>query len=219
MRFITSNKSLHFQRGKSIAFQVIALISIWSICNSSSHAGKYNSVLDIGSTAPTWEALPATDGKAYGSNDFAQASVTVIVFTCNTCPYAIDYEDRLLALQDKYADDARVKIIAINSNAIADDNMDAMKQKAEERGFSFAYLKDEQSELAEAFGAVRTPEWFVLDADRKVVYMGAFDDSADAEKVTTNYVQVAVESVLEKAAIETTETAPVGCLIRRPRRR
>lgn len=219
MRFTISNKSLYFLRWKTIAFQLLVLACVWSISGLSSHAGKYNSVLEIGSTAPTWESLPATDGKVYSSNDFEQASVTVIVFTCNTCPYAIDYEGRLLALSEKYAEDARVQIIAINSNAIADDNMEAMKQKAQERGFSFTYLKDEQSELAAAFGAVRTPEWFVLDADRKVVYMGAFDDSADADQVTANYVETALECVLEKRAIETTETAPVGCLIRRPRRR
>ncbi|MEZ6105148.1 MAG: thioredoxin family protein [Pirellulaceae bacterium] len=209
-----------------LAFSVIGLAVVLGIAPAQNAAaspptlpGKYNQVLDIGSVAPEWEPLPATDGKQYGSDDLGGAEVTVIVFTCNTCPYAIDYEERLQALQSRFADDDRVSVVAINSNAIPADSLEAMRERVNEREFTFLYLKDENCELAEKFGAVRTPEWFVLNRDRKVVYMGAFDDETDSTKVERHYVEDAIESVLEKAPLETAETPPVGCLIRRPRRR
>lgn len=181
--------------------------------------GKYNMTLDIGSTAPTWEPLEGIDGRRYGSDDVAGAALTIVVFTCNGCPYAVDYEDRLVALHRRWKDEGKVRVVAINSNAIPDDSLDAMRKRAEEKSFEFVYLKDPESKLAEAFGAVRTPEWFLLDADRKVIYMGAFDDASDPEKVTERYLERAIEAQLAGEPIATTETAPVGCLVRRPRPR
>ncbi len=182
-------------------------------------AGKYNMTLDIGSTAPTWEPLEGIDGGRYGSDDVAGAPLTVVVFTCNGCPYAVDYEDRLVALHRRWKDEGKVRIVAINSNAIPDDSLDAMRERAEAKSFEFVYLKDPESKLAEAFGAVRTPEWFLLDAERKVIYMGAFDDASDPEKVTERHLENAIDAHLAGKPIETAETAPVGCLVRRPRPR
>ena len=145
--------------------------------------GKFNSVLSLGDQAPDWEPLKATDGQQYGSKDFADAAVLVVVFTCNGCPYAVDYETRLAELAKRFPAEAKVKVVAINSNAIAEDSLDAMRERGEERGFTFPYLKDENGAVAAAFGAVRTPEWFVLDVERKVVYMGAFDDASDITQV------------------------------------
>jgi len=182
-------------------------------------AGEFNQVLDIGDVAPTWEALEAVDGRRYGSDDMAGAALTVVVFTCNGCPYAIDYEERLLRLQQRLGDGQQVRVVAINSNAIPDDSLELMRARADERKFDFVYLKDPDAKLAEAFGAVRTPEWFVLDAERRVIYMGAFDDAADEQKVQTKYLENAVEQALAGKPVEVAETAPVGCLIRRARRR
>ena len=181
--------------------------------------GKYNSVLSLGDQAPPWEPLKATDGQQYGSRDFDDAAVLVIVFTCNGCPYAVDYETRLAELAERFPTESKVKVVAINSNAIAEDSLEAMRQRGEERGFTFPYLKDESGAVAAAFGAVRTPEWFVLDAERKVIYMGAFDDASDITQVKQKYVEDAITAALASKPVEVGETAPVGCLIRKARRR
>ncbi|MEQ9072089.1 MAG: thioredoxin family protein, partial [Gimesia chilikensis] len=151
-------------------------------------AGKYNPVLDVGDQAPTWEKLPATDGKSYASDSFKDKDVLVIAFTCNSCPYAVDYETRLNQLAEKYqGKDSRVGVIAVNVNLIPADSPEKMKERAQKEGFVFPYLFDKSQQIGQAFGATRTPEFFVLNKDRKVVYMGAMDDSTDASKVKQNY--------------------------------
>ncbi|QGQ23850.1 thioredoxin family protein [Gimesia benthica] len=178
-------------------------------------AGKYNPVLDVGDQAPTWEKLPATDGKSYASDSFKDKDVLVIAFTCNSCPYAVDYETRLNQLAEKYqGKDSRVGVIAVNVNLIPADSPEKMKERAQKQGFVFPYLFDKSQQIGQAFGATRTPEFFVLNKDRKVVYMGAMDDSTDASKVKQNYVQQAIEAALQGKQPETTETIAIGCNVR-----
>ena len=178
-------------------------------------AGKYNPLLDVGDQAPTWEKLPATDGKAYASDSFKDKDVLVIAFTCNSCPYAVDYETRLNQLAEKYqGKDSRVGVIAVNVNLIPADSPEKMKERAQKEGFVFPYLFDKSQQIGQAFGATRTPEFFVLNKDRKVVYMGAMDDSTDASKVKQNYVQQAIEAALQGKQPETTETIAIGCNVR-----
>lgn len=183
-------------------------------------AGKYNPSANIGDKAATWEDLPGVDGKHHSLKDFSKRDVLVVVFTCNSCPYAVDYEERINRLAQKYqAADSRVGVVAINANKIEADQMPAMKKRAEERQFVFPYLQDETQQVAKAYGAVRTPEFFVLDKERRIVYMGAMDDNTKEAEVKTRYLEDAVEATLAGRPIAETETPPVGCAIRYVRER
>lgn len=183
-------------------------------------AGKYNRVLSIGDSAPHFEGLEGVDGRQYALDDFADKKVLVVAFTCNTCPYAVDYQDRLNEFARQHAgDDSPVGIIAINANTIPEDRLPAMKQRAEEEEFVFPYVSDPTQKIAKAFGAAWTPEFFVLDQQRRVIYMGAFDDSADRAKVEKQYVEPAVEAALAGKEAAVSETPAVGCTIRFERSR
>ncbi|MFG0263490.1 MAG: thioredoxin family protein [Novipirellula sp. JB048] len=182
-------------------------------CPPSTQAGEFNATLDIGDDAPAWEQLPGTDDQAHSLADLKAFDVVVVAFTCNSCPYAVDVEDRLIALQQRFAAQ-KVAIVAINVNKIEADLLPAMKQRATEKRFNFQYLFDASQQIAKEFGAKSTPEFFVLGRDRKLVYMGAFDDSPDGRNVTQPYVARAVEAALSGENPSLSETAPIGCRIR-----
>jgi peroxiredoxin len=183
-------------------------------------AGTYNPDRVIGDVVPAWKDLPGTDGRLHSWNDVADRAAVVVAFTCNSCPYAVDYERRIDDLARKHAGKgARVAVVAINSNLIPEDAPEAMKRRAEERGFAFPYLFDGSQEVAKSFGAVRTPEFFVLDRQRRIVYMGAFDDATKPEDVTKRHVEDAIDALLAGRDVTVKETAPVGCLIRFDRKR
>lgn len=182
-------------------------------------AGKYNPVLKPGDQAPSFANLPGVDQKQHSISDYDKAKVKVLVFTCNSCLYAIDYEDRLNAFHKKYCQAGRVALIAINSNLVPADSMEKMKQRAEEKNFRFPYLLDQTQQLAPKFGALRTPEFYVLNSDNQIVYMGAFDDNTKSDQVKQKYVEQAVLAELAGNEIEIKETPPIGCLIRFKRSR
>lgn len=183
-------------------------------------AGKYNKVLSIGDEAPEWAALPATDDSDYGPKFFKDRKVFVIVFTSNSCPYSVDYEDRLIAFTKKHCGPkGKVALVAVNVNKIPEDSLEAMKQRADRKGFNFPYLFDESQKIARDFGALRTPQFFVLDQKRRVAYMGTMDDSSNPDKVKINYVEDVVIALLTGEEPKVTETPPIGCLIRFTRKR
>lgn len=183
-------------------------------------AGTYNPDRSIGDVVPAWEKLPGADGKEHSWQDVAERDAVVVVFTCNSCPYAVDYEDRINDLAGRFAGErSRVAVVAINANRIPEDALPAMKARAAARRFRFPYLWDESQAIAAAFGAVRTPEFYVLDRNRRIVYMGAFDDNTTAADVKTRYVDDALAAVLDGKPVAVKETPPVGCLIRFDRRR
>ncbi|HZL88869.1 MAG TPA: thioredoxin family protein [Pirellulaceae bacterium] len=191
----------------AMALTIGAVPAIW--------AGKYNKGLNIGDSAPAWKDLPGTDGKKHSLADLKDKEVVVVVFTCNSCPYAVDVEDRLIALHKELASGGKGALVAVCSNVYKDDTLEAMTKRAKEKKFEFDYLQDdEKSSLANALGARRTPEFFVLDKDRNVVYMGAIDDSPDGQNVKQKYVSDAVAAVLAGKTPAVQETPPVGCLIR-----
>ena len=198
----------------------IILTSLFSLSLilGSIQAGEFNPVLDIKDPAPKWAALPATDGKRYAFEDFHEKDVLVVVFTCNSCPYAVDYEDRLVAFAKK-AQGAKVGLVAINVNKVEEDLLPAMKERATKKGFNFPYLFDETQEIAKKYGAGYTPECFVLNKQRQVVYMGALDDSPDPSKVKTRFVELAVEAALAGKLPAKQETVAIGCRIRIERSR
>ncbi len=142
----------------------------------------------------------------------------VVVFTCNSCPYAVDYEDRLIAFHKKFAS-RNVAVVAINVNKVPEDALPAMKKKAKQKAFPFAYLFDSSQKIAKDYGAFFTPEFFVLNKQRKIAYMGSMDNNPDLKKVTKHYLDTAVESVLAGKKVGKAETIAFGCQIRFDKKR
>src|SRR5262245_31266880 len=179
-------------------------------------AGKFNKTLNIGDNAPDFNNLTGTDGNTHSLGDLKDKEVVVICFTCNSCPYAVDYEDRLIALAKKFeAEGGKAAILAINPNQVPDDLLPAMQDKAMKKGFNFIYIHDaSRQQIAKSYGATYTPEFVVLDKNRKVVYLGAMDDSPDGKKITKKYVEDAVAAALAGKMPAVTETPAVGCAVR-----
>ena len=178
-------------------------------------AGKFNKKLNIGDAAPTWDKLDATDGKAYTFADFKDADALVVVFTCNSCVVAEGYEERLTAFAAECGKPgSKVGFVAINVNTGKADALPAMKERAAKKKFGFTYLYDPSQKTALAYGAMFTPECFVLNKERKVVYMGAFDDKpGGGPKV--KYVELALAAALAGKPADAAETsAAAGCKIK-----
>ncbi|TWU54614.1 AhpC/TSA family protein [Rubripirellula tenax] len=206
-------------------FFAVTLLAVSSSIGvlDSTLAGEFNSVLSIGDEAPTWADLPGVDGKRHGSTELGDQLAVVVAFTCNSCPYAVDVEERLKWVHDNYSP-RQVAVVAINVNTIDEDSFDAMKEKANSKAFAFTYLFDESQQIAKRFGAKYTPEFFVLgakddDGKRHVVYMGSMDDRPDGKNVTQPFVANAVDALLDGKPLELTETVPIGCQIRFQRER
>ena len=177
-------------------------------------AGKYNKTLDVGDAAPQFSALQGIDGKIYSLADFAKKDVVVVVFTCNHCPVAQAYHERFNAFNAKYKEKP-VGFVAINVNATPKESVDAMKEFAKENDLQYVYAADETQKSGKAYGASVTPHVFVLDKERKIAYMGAWDDSPmNADKVEKTYAINAVDALLAGKKPEVTETQQVGCGIR-----
>ena len=141
----------------------------------------------------------------------------IVTFTCNTCPYAVMYEDRLVALHEKYAPQGWpvVAIMPNDINVKPGDSPNAMKQRAEEKGFSFAYLFDDGQKVYPQYGATKTPHVFLLDNTRKVHYIGAIDNNAqDADAVTKHYLEDAIAAVEAGNEPDPDYTKAVGCSIK-----
>jgi peroxiredoxin len=163
--------------------------------------------LEIGAKAPTFEGLPGVDGKECSLDGMKDAKAIVICFTCNKCPVAVAYEDRFVEFQKKYGEKG-VKFVAINCNKNSED-LEVMKKRAEEKGFNFPYVYDASGKIATEYGAKVTPHLYVLDGNRKVAYVGAFDDSQ--AKPSKHYVADAVDAILAGKKVELTNTKSVGC--------
>jgi peroxiredoxin len=178
--------------------------------------GKFNKVLGIGDQAPAWEKLEGTDGKKHSLADLEGKDVVVVVFTCNSCPVAANYEDRIIAFTEKHArPDSKVAVVAINVNTGKDDALPAMKARAEKKKLNHPYLFDPTQEIARKYGATFTPEFFVLDRGRKVVYTGAMDDKAPPGEAKLHYLEMAVETTLAGKPVSPAETsAAAGCRIK-----
>jgi len=183
-------------------------------------AGKFNNVLNLGDPAPAWTELPGVDGKKHSLADLKDKQIVVVVFTCNSCPIASDYEDRIIAFAKSFAGpDKPTAVVAINVNTVEEDRLPKMKERAESKRFPYPYLFDQTQKIAKAYGAVFTPEFFVLDKDRKIAYMGAFDDNIESSKVKRQYLKPAVEAILKGEKPNPTKTNAAGCLIRYERAR
>jgi peroxiredoxin len=198
------------------AFVLLFLMSLGSVAI----AGEYNPVLNIGDAAPEWKNLPGVDGKSHSLAELKDKEIVVLFFTCNSCDVATEYEDRIIALARKYAGpNDRAAFVAVNVNKIPEDALPEMKKRAEAKQFPFVYLFDESQQIAKAYGATSTPEFFILDRTRRVVYMGGVDDSSNAKIVKHSYLADALGAVLQGKSPKPAETVAIGCLIRYERER
>ena len=172
-------------------------VAVFSLA-STALAGKYNEVLSIGDAAPQWKNLPdVVSEKGHSLADLKDKPVVVAFFTCNSCPIAEDYEDRILALAKRYGGkDGKVAFVAINVNRVKEDLPDKMKLRAEKKQYPFPYLYDESQKIAKDYGANFTPEFFVLDRERKIAYMGGLDDNGNPAEVKEQFLESAIAAVL-----------------------
>lgn len=174
------------------------------------------SQLQIGDQAPDFE-LVGVDGQTYRLSDYRDSQAVVVFFTCNHCPYALAWEGRLIQLQADFASQG-VQFLGICANdgdKYPADSFPAMKDHASESGFNFPYLHDETQQVAKSFGAQRTPEVFVFDADRTLRYHGAPDDNYDdPSAVSAYYLRDSLSAVLAGQSPELATTPAVGCTIK-----
>jgi peroxiredoxin len=164
----------------------------------------------IGAAAPAWQNLEGTDGKQHSLKDLADAKAVAVIFTCNSCPVAVDYEERLIKLANDYKDKG-VTLVAINVNKNEPNSLPAMKQRAEEKGFTFSYLFDPSQQIARDYAATVTPHAFLLNGERKIVYMGAIDDNQNEGSVSKHHLREAIDAVLAGQNPAVAETKQFGC--------
>jgi len=171
--------------------------------------------LDIGASAPDFK-LPATDGNTYSLSDF-QNDFLVIFFTCNHCPYVIGSDEVTRVSAEKFADRG-VKFVGINSNSANTyqvDDFPHMVDRMKEHRFPWTYLWDETQDVALAYGALRTPHFYVFNRDRHLVYTGrAVDQPKDASRITVNDLDRALDELTSGKEVTLQVTNPIGCNVK-----
>ncbi|SFL47208.1 Peroxiredoxin [Gracilibacillus orientalis] len=172
--------------------------------------------LELGQKAPDF-MLPATEGKSYSLADFHDANVLVVFFTCNHCPFVVGSNEVTRATAEKYVDQG-VKFVGINSNSVntkPDDSFEVMVEQMEEEKYPWVYLHDESQDVAKAYGALRTPHFYVFNQNRELIYTGrGLDDPRESEKATVNDLQNALSEHLAGKEISTPLTNPLGCNVK-----
>jgi peroxiredoxin len=172
--------------------------------------------LDVGADAPDFE-LPATDGNTYKLSDFDDFPILVVFFTCNHCPYVLGSDEVTRQTVEKYSPKG-VKFIGVNSNSsntYPEDSFDHMIERMQSHKFPWLYLRDKSQEVALAYGALRTPHFYVFDKDRKLVYTGrGVDNPRDASMIKVNDLDRALEEHLAGKPISLPITNPIGCNVK-----
>lgn len=179
-----------------------------------------NTGYQVGDTARDFK-LKNVDGKMVAMADYKDAKGFIVTFTCNSCPYAIAYEDRLIALHNKYAPKG-YPVVAINPNdkdISPKDSYDQMQQRAKEKNFPFPYLYDETQEITRTYGATRTPHLYIVqkqnDGTFKVAYIGTIDDNyREPDKVQKKYAEAALDELIAGKPISQPNTKAIGCTIK-----
>ncbi|MGD0061245.1 MAG: thioredoxin family protein [Verrucomicrobiia bacterium] len=173
--------------------------------------------LNIGDKAPsTTVKMKSVDGSAVSIADVAGKQGTLVVFSCNHCPFVKAWQGRIASVGNA-AKAKGLGVIIINSNdptEYPEDSYAEMQKRSKDLGFTFPYVVDATSDVARAFGATRTPEAFLFDKDGKLVYHGAIDDSKEADQVTKHFLQDAIDAALAGKAVPVAETKFVGCSIK-----
>jgi len=190
----------------ALTLAVLCLFAIPAI------AGKYNKVISVGDKAPDFAGLPAVENGSDTSLTLSDIkdNVVVVVFLGNHCPVVQRYEDRLIDFAASYKDKG-VKVVGISVNDLDSDRIPKIKEYMKEHKSNYIYGYDESQAVGHAYGAVVTPQFFVLDKERKIRYTGAMDDNMDEAKVKKTYLKDAVEAVLKGEAPTVDETRAQGC--------
>lgn len=173
--------------------------------------------LKIGDKLPYFN-LKCVDGKYYSSDELSEKSqALIVIFSCNHCPYVKAYEDRIISIQNDYLK-RNVKIVAINSNDdvnYPEDSFDEMIKRSKEKNFNFLYLRDESQEIAKEFGATHTPEVFLFNKEKELIYHGKIDDNwQNPQDVKTHYLRTALDEYLSGKEVQFPETYSIGCTIK-----
>jgi peroxiredoxin len=171
--------------------------------------------ISVGDPAPAFE-LADTEGTPHRLPGPGEAPATVVVWTCNHCPYALAWHDRLLAVAEEHAD-AGVRFLMVNSNdaeRYPADSAEAMRERVRAEGWSIPYLHDAEQSAARAWGARTTPDVFVLDSEGRVVYRGAPDADHQRPELEARWLRDALAAALVGEAVDRAETEPVGCSIK-----
>ncbi len=206
---------------KKILVYAFALITLGAITTAATYktTAMKKGGYEIGDEASDFK-LKNVDGKMVSLADFKDAKGFIVIFTCNHCPYAMAYEDRIVALDKKYKEKG-YPVIAINPNdpeVNADDSYENMIVRAKEKGFTFPYLFDEGQEIYPEFGATRTPHVYILKKSKGknvVSYIGAIDDNYEDETaVNTRYVENAVDALIAGKTPSPETTKAIGCKIK-----
>jgi peroxiredoxin len=196
---------------KSIVFLFVALFS-FAMLSLPLRAAEPQ----VGQKASDFN-LKNVDGNMVSLSDFKEAPAYVVIFTCNSCPFAKDWEDRIIDLHAKYAPKG-IPVLAINPNdpAIsAEDSFEKMVEISQKQKYEFPYLFDQQQTAARSYGATRTPHAYVLDKDMVIRYIGAIDNNHKNSKAADKkYVEEAVNAILQKKEVNTKTTKAVGCSIK-----
>ncbi len=202
-------------------FPVVCFLTLLLIA-STAIAGKYNQVVDIGSTLPRFDNLPATDGTRLSSSTLKE-DVVVLVFLADHCPWVRGMDGDLIKLVDQFKGRG-VRIVGVSVSHLEEDRLPTMKAHAAKVGYNFTYVYDESQELGRKLGAAHTPEYFVFNRERKLVYTGLLYDSPAAMRSdgsinytrgtpTRFYVKDAIEAALDDKPAPEPETRAQGCTI------
>ena len=198
---------------KKILIPVVAAIAFCSF------AINFGDPLPIGSTMPKSDLkLKDISGKEIAIKDVKKEHGVLVMFSCNTCPYVVKNQERTIAA-GKYAEKMNIGFIVLNSNEalrLNEDSYEAMKSYAKEQKYSWNYAVDANNQIADAFGATRTPECYLFDKDLKLVYHGAIDDNpSDPSAVKRNHLKEAINELVAGKEITVKESRSVGCSIKR----
>jgi len=171
--------------------------------------------LKIGYPAPDFNLL-SVDGSKYSLHSFAEKKAIVIVFSCNHCPYAQAYEDRIIQIQKDYSDN--LQVVVINSNddiGYPEDSFENMKERSKNKNYNFPYLRDDTQGVAKAYDASHTPEIFLINEKRELVFHGKIDDNwQEPSSVKASYLRNAIDELLAGKEISVPETFTIGCTIK-----
>jgi glutathione peroxidase-family protein len=191
-------------------------LAVLALVASPAFAGKYNKAVSVGEKAPVFASIPATtkagNDLSVSLNDIKDP-VVVVVFLANHCPVVQAYEDRLIDFTNDYKNKG-VKVVGLCVNDLDSDRLPQIKNYMKEKGSNYVYGYDESQAIGHAYGATNTPQFFVLDKDRTIKYMGQMDDSQNETRVTKKYLRDAVDAVLRGDSPEISETQPRGCSVK-----
>ena len=189
---------------------ILGLVCVVALMAATTSTDGYK----VGDTVEDF-SLKGVDDKMHSLAEYDGAKGYVVIFTCNHCPYSVAYEDRIIALQTEFG--AEYPVIAINPNdpvSYPSDNFANMKVRAEEKGFNFPYLFDDGQKVFPKFGATKTPHVFLLDDNKVVQYIGAIDNSTEADGVTKTYLADAINALKAGNKPNPSSTKAIGCGIK-----